>query len=84
MRDVPDRRKQVLDRAAFLRGTIITSYAQVEHLLANLSVRCRNKPEYSLLTRTFPYRLESRLKAVRAAAGTGPLATYRAELVPPN
>jgi hypothetical protein len=84
MRPEPSNlQKSLVTEAAFLRGQIIGSYAQVEFLLADLAVRCSVRPEYHEHLRKFPYKLESRLKAVRQLAELpGPIHFYRDELVP--
>jgi hypothetical protein len=46
----------VMADAAMLRGAIVTSYAQVEHLLADIVLRCQPMAEYSNLPQTFPYK----------------------------
>lgn len=64
----------LIERATFLRGRYLTSYAQCEFLLADLSVKVDNK---------FPYHLDKRISAAKAmAAVDGPLSAYADELVP--
>ena len=46
----------LIDEAIYLRGRIISAYAQVEFLLADL---------VSKLDDCFPYRIEARIKVVR-------------------
>lgn len=76
-----DGQKEIIKTAALLRGTIITSFAQVEFVLADFAVKCERFPEYKLLIKKFPYRLEDRIKAVQALiAAPGPLAAYREEI----
>lgn len=66
--------------AAMLRGIIITSYAQVEHLLADILVRCQLLTAYATLPASLPYRFETRVARVRKiVAMPGPLARYKDE-----
>ena len=68
----------VIERAATLRGAIITSYAQVEFLLGDIVMRCMDIPEYAFLPRDFPQRFSVRLKRVAdILAAAGPLADLR-------
>lgn len=68
----------VVADAAMLRGAIVTSYAQVEHLLADIVLRCQPMAEYSNLPQTFPYKLETRIARVRDIVGmAGPLQKYK-------
>lgn len=78
-----DAQKNIIQTAAFLRGTIITSFAQVEFILADLAVKCERFPEYKALLRKFPYKLEERIKAVKnLLSAPGPLVKYRNEVEP--
>lgn len=62
------------DRAAYLRGRYLTSYAQCEFLLADLSVKVDNR---------FLYALQKRINAAKAMAESdGPLNDYAADFVP--
>ena len=57
---VPDRYfVDLMDRAAYLRGRYLTSYAQCEFLLADLSVRVDSR---------FRYALDKRINAAKAMA----------------
>jgi hypothetical protein len=71
----PDRYfVDLLDRAAYLRGPYLTSYAQCEFLLADLSVKVDNR---------FRYALDRRINAAKAMAeGSGPLNVYADEFLP--
>ncbi len=63
-----------MDRAAYLRGRYLTSYAQCEFLLADLSIRVDNR---------FRYALEKRINAAKAMAeGSGPLNAYADDFLP--
>jgi hypothetical protein len=48
--------KSLIEEATYLRGKILTSYAQVEFLLADLSVK---------LDLRFPYLIKDRIKAAK-------------------
>jgi hypothetical protein len=62
------------DRAAYLRGRYLTSYAQCEFLLADLSVRVDNR---------FRYAVDKRINAAKAMAESdGPLNSYANDFVP--
>jgi hypothetical protein len=62
------------DRAAYLRGRYLTSLAQCEFLLADLSVKVDNR---------FRYALEKRINAAKTMAeGDGPLNAYADEFIP--
>lgn len=72
---------RIADAATEDRGWIVNSFAQVEFLLADLTLRCRRFPEYNDLTSRLPYRLESRIRAVRGLCSTrGPLTPYAARI----
>jgi hypothetical protein len=71
---IPDRFIELMDRAAYLRGRYLTSYAQCEFLLADISVR---------ISQRFRYPVPKRVNAAKALAeGDGPLSPYADELVP--
>jgi hypothetical protein len=62
------------DRAAYLRGRYLTSYAQCEFLLADLSVKVDNR---------FRYAIDKRINAAKAMADSnGPLNRYADDFVP--
>jgi hypothetical protein len=68
---------QLIRDAALLRGAIITSYAQVEFLLADFAIRCRARAVYASVCPKFPYKLEDRIKATRRIIRTpGPFSVY--------
>ncbi|QOG17541.1 hypothetical protein [Bradyrhizobium sp. SEMIA] len=63
-----------VDRAAYLRGRYLTSYAQCEFLLADLSVKFDSR---------FRYPLDKRVNAAKIMAeSNGPLNAYSSEIVP--
>jgi hypothetical protein len=66
-----EQQKSLVDEALYLRGRIVASYAQVEFLLANISVK---------LDLRFPYVIEARIKAVRRIAEREGYEVYRDEL----
>jgi hypothetical protein len=73
--ELPDRHFiDLLDRATYLRGRYLTSYAQCEFLLADLSVKVDNR---------FRYALEKRINAAKAMAeASGPLNAYAGDFLP--
>jgi hypothetical protein len=87
----PDFREVVMgdrrfdaDHAAILhsmqqdRGWIVNSYAQVEYLMADTIVRCREFAVYDHLTRTMPYQTSQRAtRFARLLEVEGPLSAQR-------
>lgn len=66
--------RDLSDEVAYLRGRFLTSYAQCEFLLADLSVRIDSR---------FRYALDKRINATKIMAETdGPLNQYSDELLP--
>jgi hypothetical protein len=63
--------KSLVDEALYLRGRIVASYAQVEFLLADISVK---------LDLRFPYLIDARIKAVRRIAERDGYQSYKDEL----
>lgn len=61
----------ISDEMFYLRGKIITGYAQVEFFLADLSVKLNLK---------FPYLIKDRIKAVKAIAERPDYADFKDEL----
>src|ERR1700738_3852732 len=66
-----EKQKSLVDEALYLRGRIIASYAQVEFLLADISVK---------LDLRFPYLIDARIKAVKRIAEREGYDVYREEL----
>lgn len=66
-----EKQKLLVDEALYLRGRIVASYAQVEFLLADISVK---------LDLRFPYLIEDRIKAVRRIAERDGYQLYKDEL----
>lgn len=52
-----DQEEADIRAVQLIRGAIITAYAQVEFLLADLYLRARCIPEYAHLDNRFTYRL---------------------------
>ena len=70
--------RAVIGQAATLRGCIITSYAHVEHLLADIVIRCQALPEYAALPKSYPHKLRTRIARVQQLLSLpGPLAQYK-------
>jgi hypothetical protein len=63
--------KSLVNEAFYLRGRIVSSYAQVEFLLADISVK---------LDLRFPYLIDARIKAVRRIAERDGYQIYKEEL----
>jgi len=61
----------LVDECIYLRGRIITSYSQVEFILADISV---------ILDLKFPYIISKRIKAAKAIADRPGYEAYRDEL----
>ena len=66
-----DFQKTIINDAIALRGSVITSYSQVEFLLADISVK---------LNLRFPYLIKDRIKAVKQIAQRAGYEKYRDEL----
>lgn len=66
-----------IEQATLERGWISNSYAQVEYLLGDLILRCRQFPEYATQTATFTHSASKRVRKVRAILNIdGPLNPY--------
>jgi hypothetical protein len=63
--------KAIVDECIYLRGRIITSYSQVEFILADISVRLDLK---------FPYLISKRIAAAKEIANRPGYENYRQEL----
>lgn len=63
--------KSLIEEATYLRGKILTSYAQVEFLLADFSVKLDLK---------FPYRISDRIKAAKRICERPGYEGYKDEL----
>jgi hypothetical protein len=81
--DVSEGIKELVNHAVYLRGNIITSYAHIEFLLADICLKAWQLGEYAHLAGAFPYKTDSRIKAVRALfEGEGPLKPHREGIQP--
>ena len=66
-----DKQKALVKEATYLRGRIISAYAQVEFLLADISVK---------LDLRFPYLIKDRIKAAKRISERPGYESYREEL----
>jgi hypothetical protein len=81
--DVSEEDSALVNDAVYLRGNIITSYAHIEFLLADICLKAWQLGEYAHLAGPFPYKIESRIRAVRALLEIdGPLKAYREGIQP--
>ena len=72
-----DGKDELMCRAHFLRGAIISSYAQVEFLLTDLTMRCRSLPAYAEISPRFPYKLTTKITRTKELVeANGPLSAY--------
>jgi hypothetical protein len=71
MPEPSELQKSLIEEATYLRGKILTSYAQVEFLLADLSVK---------LDLRFPYRIKDRIKAAKRICERRGFEQYKNEL----
>jgi hypothetical protein len=75
--------KAIVNHAVWLRGTVITNYAHIEFLLADICVKAWQQPQYRHLSTSFPYKTETRIKAVRELFDAdGPLQKHRSGVDP--
>lgn len=71
----------IIEEATHHRGWISNSYAQVEYLLGDLIIRCRQFPEYEDQTATFTHSSPKRVAKVRLMLNVdGPLTPYTGEI----
>jgi hypothetical protein len=68
---VTAEQKKLVDDIVYLRGRIITSYSQVEFLLADIAVKLELK---------FPYLMSARLKAAKRIAEREGFEAYKKDL----
>jgi hypothetical protein len=71
LQEITPENKALIDEGLFLRGRIVSSYSQVEFLLADFSVK---------LDLRFPYLIRDRLKAVKQIADRKGYEGYKADL----
>lgn len=77
MAEVPEDAKRFLERATYLRGSIVGSFAQVEYYLGDLghqAARLTEYAEFARFHRSFSARLQT---AKDIAAAPGPLSRFR-------
>ena len=71
----------IINEGTALRGWIANSFAQVEFLLGDLIVRCREFPEYADFTQTISHSAAKRIGKVRSMLNIGGrLAPYAEDL----
>jgi hypothetical protein len=76
--DVSDDAKAIVNHAVYQRGNIITSYAHIEFLLADICLKAWQLEDYKHLAGKFPYSVDSRIKAARLLFDTeGPMKKHR-------
>ncbi|MBR0868353.1 hypothetical protein [Bradyrhizobium diazoefficiens] len=82
-RPISPQKQRIIERANKLRGMLVGSYSQVEYLLGNLWVSMEQVDPYFTKRNEFPYRLPSRVKAIRQLLDVphGPLFQFRAKAV---
>lgn len=71
MTEPTELQKSLIHEATYLRGRIVTSYSQVEFLLADISVKLDLK---------FPYLIKDRIKAVRGIFERDGYGVYKEDL----
>ena len=71
MRELTELHKSLVDEALYLRGRIVAAYAQVEFLLADISVK---------LDLRFPYLVKDRIKAVKGIADREGYGIYKQDI----
>ena len=76
MTEPPEEAKRFIERATYLRGSIVGSFAQVEYYLGDLGHQGLRMPEYAETAR-FCRTVKDRLEVARALArGPGALESY--------
>jgi len=71
MAEPSDLQKSLVEHGTYLRGRIITAYAQVEFILADISVELDLK---------FPYRIRDRIKAAKLIGDRPGYEVYKEEI----
>lgn len=80
--DAGDAEETWLKVAHLLRGAIITQFAHVEFMFADLYFRALQLPEYRSLPAKLPYLVRKRIARVKQlAAMDGPISAYGTELL---
>jgi hypothetical protein len=73
--------QDAIHQSTYLRGKISNAYAQVEFLLGDLIMRCRDMDEYKSVPGGFPHGAPDRVKRVRILLKeSGSLDPFRSEL----
>jgi hypothetical protein len=74
--------KKDIEEGQRLRGWIANAYAQIEFLLGDLLLRCREFPEYAAETASFTHSAPKRVRQVRKMLEKeGRLTSFAAELM---
>ncbi len=82
-REPSESSKASVAEAVRLRGQIIGSYSQVEHLITDIVLRARVLACYRHLPEGLPYKLATRIQRVQTLFRTpGPLLKYADEAMP--
>ena len=80
--DAGDAEETWLKVAHLLRGAIITQFAHVEFMFADLYFRALRHPEYRSMPVRMPYRVKERIARVKQLATmSGPISAYGPELL---
>ena len=80
--DAGEAEETWLKVAHLIRGGIITQFAHVEFMFADLYFRALRRPEYGSLPAKLPYRVRQRVARVKQlAAMDGPISAYSSELL---
>ena len=80
--DAGDPEETFLHTVHLLRGAIITQFAHVEFMFADLFFRALRRPEYGSLPATMPYRVKERIARVKQLATMdGPISAYAPKLL---
>jgi hypothetical protein len=81
-KEPPQHAKDFVRHATWLRGVIVSSYAHVEYLLADILISCNHMQEYNDPAFRYPYSFDSRMKKVGEFFDKpGPLQKYRDEVL---
>jgi hypothetical protein len=73
--------KAKIEEGFLLRGWISNSYAQIEFLLGDLIIRCREFPQYAEYTKTVSLNAKTRVAKVRKILKIdGPLTPFKREI----
>lgn len=80
-RPLTRQKQKVIEHVNMLRGMLIGSYSHVEYLIGSIWLSMEDVAPYHTRGKQFPYRVDSRIAAVRPLFETddGPLLTFRDE-----